>query len=118
MNNPTSILGKTVNITERCVCVLALVLLFLAVGVGGMPSRDARTQESSPLGPVLFNNGLTPQTMADLDTSTAEVNVAPTETLAPTATLSPQLSADGWNKDKVTVILIARMKTHSTTKVS
>lgn len=61
MNNPTSILGasstanwrcrKEESITKRCVCALALVLLFLAVAVGSMPSRQARLQESPPMGP-------------------------------------------------------------------
>ena len=50
MNNSTSILGETVEITKRCVCVLALVLVFLAVGVVGVPSREARAQESCPMG--------------------------------------------------------------------
>jgi hypothetical protein len=113
MNNPTSILGKTVNITIRCVCVSALVLLFLAVGVSGMPGRDARTQESPPMDSVLVNNGPALHTMADPDTSTAEVKGATTET---PATHSP--SADRWNKDEVRVILIARFKTHSITKPS
>ena len=118
MDNPTSIVGKTVKITLRCVCVSALVLLFLAVGVDGTPSRDARTQEFPPVDSVLFSNGLALQTMADPDTSAAEVKVAPTQTLAPTAPHSSELGADRRNKDKVRVILIARFKTHSITKVS
>jgi hypothetical protein len=78
MNNPTSILEQTqrrigaagkwramVTTTRRCVCALALVLLFLAVGVGSAPSREARTQESLPLVPVLFDYGLTLQTMGN-----------------------------------------------------
>ena len=98
MNNPTSILGRTVNRTKRWVCVLALVLVFLAVGVGGLPSREARALE--------------PPLMAATDTSTAEVEVAPTETIAPTATVSPEPNADGWNNDKATVTIRARFKTH------
>jgi hypothetical protein len=118
MSDPTTILEKTVNIAIRCVCVSTLILLFFAVGVGDMTSRDARTQESPPMDSVLFNNGLALQPMAGPDTSTAEVKVAPTETLAPTATPSPELSTDRSNKDKVRMTLI-RFKTHSTTtKVS
>jgi hypothetical protein len=78
MNNPTSILepaqrrigaagkwGAMVTTTRRCACVLALVLLFLAVGVGSVPSPEARAQESLPLVPILFDQGLTVQTMGD-----------------------------------------------------
>jgi hypothetical protein len=105
MNNLTSILGKIVNITKRGVCVMALVLLFLAVGVDSKPSLEARTQESPPMG--------------DTDTNTAEVEVAPAEIIAPaTATLSPEPNADWWNKEKVTVTLVARMKAHRIKKAS
>ena len=58
--------SETVTITKRYVCVLALVLVFLAGGVASMPSRETRAQESPPLGRVLFDNGLKLQTMADL----------------------------------------------------
>ena len=99
MNNPTSTLGRTVKVMKRLVCMMALVLLFLAVGVGGVPSRETRAQES-PL-------------MDAIDTSTAEVEVVPTETIVPTtATVSPDPSADGWNKDMATVTSRARYKTH------
>jgi hypothetical protein len=54
-----------VTTTRRCVCVLALVLLFLAVGVGSLPSREAGAQESLPLLPIFFDHGLTVQTMGD-----------------------------------------------------
>ena len=80
--------GETVNTTRHRVCVLALVLLFLALEAGSMPSRDA---------------------------STAEVRVASTGTIAPTTTLSPKPSAEGWAKDKATGTLAARFKTHSVT---
>jgi hypothetical protein len=51
--------------------------------------------------------------MDAIDTSTAEAEVVPTETIVPTtATLSPGPSADGWNKDLATVTLRARYKTH------
>ena len=78
MNNPTSILeqaqrrigaagkwGAMVTTTRRCVCALALMLLFLAVGVGSALSGEARTQESLPLVPNLFDYGLTLQTMGN-----------------------------------------------------
>ena len=57
MNEPTSILerarwrsnttgkaGLTATTTRRCACVLALVLLFLTVGVGSTPSRETGAQ--------------------------------------------------------------------------
>ena len=99
MNTTTSILGETVSRTKRWVCVLALVLVFLAVGIGGVPSREARAQESPP--------------MDATDTTTAEVEVAPTETIVPnTVTVSPDPRADGRNKDMATVTIQARYKTH------
>jgi hypothetical protein len=99
MNNPTSIPGRTVKVMKRWVCVMALVLLFLAVGVGGVPSHEARAQGSP--------------SMDATDTSTAEVEVAPTESIAPTAaTVSPDPSANGWNKDMATVTFRARYKAH------
>ena len=99
MNNPTSTLGRTVKVMKRWVCVTALVLLFLAVGVGGVPSHEARAQGSP--------------SMDATDCNTAEVEVAPTETIVPTtATVSPDPSADGWNKDMATVTSRARYKTH------
>ena len=99
MNNPTSTLGRTVKVMKRWVCATALVLLFLAVGVGGVPSHEARAQGSP--------------SMDATDTSTAEVEVAPTATIAPiTATVSPEPNADGWNKGMATVTLSARFKAH------
>jgi hypothetical protein len=99
MNNPTSIPGRTVKVMKRCVCVLALVLLFLAVGIDSFPSHGARAQGSP--------------SMDATDTSTAEVEVAPTESIAPTAaTVSPDPSANGWNKDMATVTFRARYKAH------
>ena len=81
--------NETVNTAKRRVCVLALVLLFLALGVGGLPSREP---------------------------STAEVRVTPTGTIAPaTATLSPEPNAGGWAKDEATGTLAARFKVHSVT---
>ena len=99
MNNPTSILGRTVKVIKRCVCVLALVLVFLAVGVGGAPNSEAGAQESPP--------------MVATDTSPTEVEVAPSESIAPTtATVPPDPRADGWNKDMATVTIRARYKAH------
>jgi disulfide bond formation protein DsbB len=95
MNNPTSILGETANPRKRRVCVLALVLMILAAGVGGVPSSAALAQESPP--------------MDATDANTAEVEAAPTETIAPTtATVSPEPNADRWS----TVTMRARYKTH------
>jgi hypothetical protein len=58
MNNPTPIPGasstanwrcrKVESIAKRCVCALALILLFTAVAVGIVPSSQATAQESSP----------------------------------------------------------------------
>jgi hypothetical protein len=57
MNNPNPIPGasstenwrcrKLESIAKRCVCALALILLFTAVAVGSVPSK-ATAQESSP----------------------------------------------------------------------
>jgi hypothetical protein len=84
MNNPTAILGRTVSTAKRCACVLALVLVLSAAG--GVPSREARAQES-PL-------------------SAPDVEATPTETIAPT-TVSPES-----NDDKATVSIKARFKVH------
>jgi hypothetical protein len=61
MNNPTPIPGasstanwrrrKEENLTKRRVCASALVLLFLAVGVGILPAPTPGPQESPPMGP-------------------------------------------------------------------
>ncbi len=91
MTNPTSILGETANPRKRRACVLALVLVILAAGVGGVPSSEVRAQ------------GLPP--MDATDTSTAEVEVAPTGT---SARVSPEPNADRWS----TVTIQARHKTH------
>jgi hypothetical protein len=99
MNNPTSILGETTNLTKRRVCVLALALVFLAAGVGVVPRSEALAQESSPTGAT--------------DTSTAAVELTLARSIAPTAaTVSPEPSADGRNKDMTTVTIAARLKTH------
>jgi len=49
MNDPTTILEqarrKGVMAAKRCVCMLALVLLFLAASVGGVPNRETGGQE-------------------------------------------------------------------------
>jgi hypothetical protein len=71
------------NTIRRGVCVLVLVLLFLTAGVG---------------------------VRADRDVSTAEATVAPTGTIVPTTTLSPD--SNGRSKDMAQVTLSARFKTH------
>lgn len=97
MRNPPPIVGRTVNVTKRRACTLTLVLVFVAGGVGGMPSREALAQKS-------------PSTES---TDTSTVEVAPTETIALTAApVSPEPNADGWNNGKTTVTIAARMKTH------
>ena len=97
MNDPTSILGKTVSTTKRCACVLALVLVLSAAGVGGVPSREASAQESPLMGAT--------------DTSTVEGEGMPAETIAPTtATVLQEPYADGWNDDKAQVTIEARFK--------
>ena len=70
MNKPTSVLGQArrrigaagmrggmVTMTRRCVCALALVLLFVAAGAGSMPNSVTRAQESLPLDPILLDYG-------------------------------------------------------------
>jgi hypothetical protein len=88
MNKPTSVLGQArrrigaagkgggmVTITRRCVCALALVLLFVAAGAGSMPNSVTRAQESLPLDPILdyghvlrtMGNPAEADTLADAD---------------------------------------------------
>ena len=38
-----------VTAMRRCACMLALVVLFLAVGVGGVPEYGTAPQEAAPL---------------------------------------------------------------------
>jgi hypothetical protein len=64
-----------VTITRRCVCALALVLLFVAAGAGSMPNSVTRAQESLPLDPILdyghvlrtMGNPAEADTLADAD---------------------------------------------------
>jgi hypothetical protein len=78
MNKPTSVLGQArrrigaagmrggmVTMTRRCVCALALVLLFVAAGAGSMPNSVTRAQESLPLDPVLLDYGHMLRTMGN-----------------------------------------------------
>ena len=78
MNKPTSVLeqarrrigaagkrGGMVTITRRCVCALALVLLFVAAGAGSMPNSVTRAQESLPLEPSLLDYGHMLRTMGN-----------------------------------------------------
>jgi hypothetical protein len=100
MNNPTSSLeraqrrigaaGTGVGMMRRVrgeiVCVLALILLFLTVGVGAGSNRDISTQEAT---------------------------VAPTGIVAPTtATLSADPNSDEGNEDVAQVTSRARFKAH------
>jgi hypothetical protein len=97
MNNPTSSLeqaqrrigaaGMMGRVRGAIVCVLALILLFLTVGVGVRSNRDI---------------------------SAAEARFAPTGIVAPnTATLSPDPNSDGGNEDVAQVTLLrARFKAH------
>jgi len=68
MDDPTSILehdqrrigaagkwGGMVTMTRRCLCVLALVLLFVVGGVGSVPNSYTRAQESLALDAILFD---------------------------------------------------------------
>jgi hypothetical protein len=48
--------GAIVTTMRRCVCVLAMVLLFLATGVGSMPSSET---------PILYNHGLKLQALGN-----------------------------------------------------
>lgn len=94
MNNPTSSLeqaqrrigtaGMMGRVRGAIVCVLALILLFLTVGVGVR------------------------------SISAAEARFAPTGIVAPnTATLSPDPNSDGGNEDVAQVTLLrARFKAH------
>jgi hypothetical protein len=78
MNKPTSVLGQArrrigaagkrggmVTITRRCVCALALVLLFVATGAGSVPNSVTRAQESLPLDPILLDYGHMLRTMGN-----------------------------------------------------
>jgi hypothetical protein len=60
MNDPTSVaeqaqrrtdaagkLRGMMTTTRRCACVTALILVFVVIGVGGMPSSETRVQVSS-----------------------------------------------------------------------
>jgi hypothetical protein len=62
MDDPTPVLGRTqhrigaarkeramVTAMRRCACMLALVLLFLAAGVGGVPEYGIAPEEAAPL---------------------------------------------------------------------
>ena len=100
MNNPTSSLeqaqrrigdaetsgGMMRRVRGEIVCVLALILLLLTVGVGVRTNRDI---------------------------STVEARFAPTGIVAPTtATLSPDPNSDRGNEDVAQVTSRARFKAH------
>jgi hypothetical protein len=72
MNDPTAILeldrqrigaaerwGGMATTTRRFVCLTALILVFLVIGVGGVPGSESRARESLTLEPGLFDHGLT-----------------------------------------------------------
>ena len=78
MNKPTSVLGQAqrrigaagmrsgmATIMRRCVCALALVLLFVAAGAGSVPNSVTRAQESLPLDPILLDYGHMLRTMGN-----------------------------------------------------
>jgi hypothetical protein len=54
-----------VTMTRRCVCALALVLLFVAAGAGSLPNSVTRAQESVPLDPILLDYGHMLRTMGN-----------------------------------------------------
>ena len=64
-----------VTMTRRCVCALALVLLFVAAGAGSLPNSVTRAQVSLPLNPILdyghmlrtLGNPAKADTVADVD---------------------------------------------------
>jgi hypothetical protein len=62
MDDPTPVLGRAqhrlgtarkeravVTAMRRCACMSVLILLFLAVGVGGVPDYGTAPQEAAPL---------------------------------------------------------------------
>ena len=78
MYKPTSVLGQArrrigaagmrggmVTMTRRCVCALALVLLFVAAGASSTPNSVTRAQVSLPLDPILLDYGHMLRTMGN-----------------------------------------------------
>ena len=78
MNDPTSTFGQSrrrgavaakrgimANATRRCTRVLALVLLFLTIGIGGMPGHESETRASLTLEPGFFDHGLALPTVGE-----------------------------------------------------
>jgi hypothetical protein len=78
MYKPTSVLGQArrrigaagmrggmVTMTRRCVCALALVLLFVAAGASSTPNSVTRAQESLPLDPIPLDYGHMLRTMGN-----------------------------------------------------
>lgn len=78
MDDPTSVLGRTqprigaarkeravVSAIRRCACMLVLVLLFLTVGVGGVPDYGTAPQEAAPLKLLPLDYGLTLEASVD-----------------------------------------------------
>ena len=76
-----------------------MVLVFIDAGDGDIPSLESRALALPPVDAAV--------------TSTADVEVAPTELIVTTAaTVSPEPNAAGWTRDKATATLQARFKTH------
>ncbi len=110
MNDPNSVLdqarqrgdvaggrGVMATAARRCACVLAFVLLFLSIGVGGLPPHGTGAAGSLPLGRVLAEHGLALQIMGDR---------------ASAETLTDADQADKCGCDGGTLSTRARFKTH------
>jgi hypothetical protein len=78
MNDPTSTFGQSrrrgavatkrgvmATATRRCTGVLALVLLFLTIGIGGMPGHESGKRASLTLEAGLFDHGLALPTLGE-----------------------------------------------------
>jgi hypothetical protein len=91
--------GGMVTMTRRCLCALALVLLFVAAGAGSMPNSVTRAQESLALDPILLDYGHMLRTMG---------NPAAADTLAN----ADQQPIDECDSCRGTLLASVRHKTH------
>ena len=66
--------GVKATAIRRCACVLALILLFLTVGVGRVPDHETTAQELSSLKLIPLDYGLTLETR--IDTASADTLAA------------------------------------------